>query len=359
VINSGSTLQIGGAGSLHSGSYAGAITNNGSFIENSSAAQTLSGVISGTGSLTKAGTGTLTLANANTYAGGTTLNAGTLAISNNAALGTGTLTFASNSTLTSLTNLSITNAEVISSGATATVNNNGFTLTNSGVISGAGNLTSTGSGTLALTAANTYTGTTTVNSGNLSLGATGALSGTTNVVVNGGTLLLGGSNSINTTANLTLGGGTLSMGAGATRAPAQTFGVLTLTANSIIDFANLSGTSTLNFSSILGLSTNTLSIYDWNGTTLWGDISTTGGTGQTTGFFDASGLTQSELNNISFYSGIGTGFLGNGIFSGSQIIPVPEPSVVITALFLLGWLLFPTRLAALCLSPIRRVLQHA
>ncbi len=50
-------------------------------------AATLSGVVSGAGSLTKTGAGTLTLAGANTYAGLTTVSAGTLAITNAAALG--------------------------------------------------------------------------------------------------------------------------------------------------------------------------------------------------------------------------------------------------------------------------------
>jgi autotransporter-associated beta strand protein len=46
----------------------------------SSAAQTLSGVISGTGALTQNGSGVLTLSGADTYSGNTTLNAGTLAL---------------------------------------------------------------------------------------------------------------------------------------------------------------------------------------------------------------------------------------------------------------------------------------
>jgi hypothetical protein len=129
------------------------------------------------------------------------------------------------------------------------------------------------------------------------------------------------------------------MGAGTNRAPAQVLNTLTLTANSVIDFANLSGISSLTFSSIGGLSTYTLSVYDWNGTTARGTTSTTGGVGQTTSLIDLGGLTASQLSNISFYSGFGTGFLGTGVFSGNQIIPVPEPRVVISSLFLLGWLI--------------------
>ena len=46
------------------------------------------------GSLTKSGTGTLTIGTANSYAGGTRLNEGTLNINNSSALGTGTFTIA-------------------------------------------------------------------------------------------------------------------------------------------------------------------------------------------------------------------------------------------------------------------------
>ncbi|MFP5444876.1 MAG: beta strand repeat-containing protein, partial [Betaproteobacteria bacterium] len=85
TINAG-TLQIGGAGSLASGAgnpYSASITNNGMLQYSSSANQTLSGVISGTGSMVKdTSTSTLTLSNmANTYAGGTTVSAGQLALS--------------------------------------------------------------------------------------------------------------------------------------------------------------------------------------------------------------------------------------------------------------------------------------
>ena len=47
------------------------------------------GVIAGIGGITKSGTRALTLSTANTYAGTTTLNAGTLNINNATAIGTG------------------------------------------------------------------------------------------------------------------------------------------------------------------------------------------------------------------------------------------------------------------------------
>ena len=76
----GGTLTIGGAGQLGSGTYAGAMINSGTFDYHSSAAQTLSGVISGSGSLVQNGSGTLTLNGASNYTGSTTVSSGTLQI---------------------------------------------------------------------------------------------------------------------------------------------------------------------------------------------------------------------------------------------------------------------------------------
>jgi autotransporter-associated beta strand protein len=81
------TLAISGSGTLGNtgtgtGSYAGAIPNTGTaFVYNSSSAQTLSGLISGTGALNMTGSGSLKLSAANTYSGATTITAGTLEIS--------------------------------------------------------------------------------------------------------------------------------------------------------------------------------------------------------------------------------------------------------------------------------------
>lgn len=92
TINAG-TLTVSGAGDLgnnvnfNTGIYAGGINNSGAFVYNSSAAQTLSGQISGTGSLTLSGHSTLTLSGANSYSGATVISNGTLTLSSNSSIG--------------------------------------------------------------------------------------------------------------------------------------------------------------------------------------------------------------------------------------------------------------------------------
>ena len=71
-------------------------------LANSTAA-TLDGAISGTGALSKSGAGSLRLNAANSYAGGTTISAGTLMFANDNALGSGALNIGISTTL-SITN---------------------------------------------------------------------------------------------------------------------------------------------------------------------------------------------------------------------------------------------------------------
>jgi fibronectin-binding autotransporter adhesin len=124
--------------------------------------------------LVKEGAGTLALTAANTYDGGTRINAGTVAISNNTALGTGNVTIASNCTVTALTSLSVANAFVLSNDATTLMDvGAGLTLTLSGTLSGAGGLSKVNAGTLTLSNINTYSGDTTIHAGTL-VSVTGA-----------------------------------------------------------------------------------------------------------------------------------------------------------------------------------------
>ncbi|HEY3322308.1 MAG TPA: autotransporter-associated beta strand repeat-containing protein [Planctomycetota bacterium] len=151
TISSG-TLQVGNAGATGA-LGTGAITNNGALIFNrTDAALVVPGAISGTGTLTQAGTGATLLTGNNSYSGLTTINAGTLQIGNGGNSGTlGTANVTNNGTL-------VFNRDYIQ------VDN---------VISGAGRLQQTGTGVLGLNGANTYAGTTTVFGGGIQIGIGG------------------------------------------------------------------------------------------------------------------------------------------------------------------------------------------
>jgi outer membrane autotransporter protein len=151
-----------------------------------SASTSYGGIITSSGGdLTKAGSGTLTLTGANTYTGGTDLDAGAIAVGNNSALGSGPLNMAAGTTLQAASGVSLGNAIVLAGSDTVDTNGNAMTL--SGVISGAGSLTKIGSGTLTLSGTNIYAGGTTVSAGTLAL--TGSIAG--NATVNTGATLSG------------------------------------------------------------------------------------------------------------------------------------------------------------------------
>jgi outer membrane autotransporter protein len=86
----GGTLQIGNGGTT--GSIVGNVLDNGSLVFNRSDAITFPGIVSGTGSLSQTGSGSLTLIAANTYSGGTVIDRGTLLVDNARALGVGNVT---------------------------------------------------------------------------------------------------------------------------------------------------------------------------------------------------------------------------------------------------------------------------
>lgn len=113
---------------------------------------TIGNVLAGSGGLVKADLGTLVLTGANTYVGGTTINAGTLQLGDGGASG------------------SIT-GDLVDNGVLAF--NRSDAAKFDGAISGAGTLLQQGSGTTILTNANSYSGGTTIASGTLQLGGGG------------------------------------------------------------------------------------------------------------------------------------------------------------------------------------------
>lgn len=145
-----------------------------------------SGSITGTGSLRKTGTGTLTLAAANSYSGGTTVADGTLVLQANEAIGQGPLTLTGG---TLVANAAIQQVAALSGTGAIQVNNSltvnqatdtlyAGTVSGSGALwkAGAGQLTlaealsgglrvNVSSGTLALSAANSYSGGTAIGNG--------------------------------------------------------------------------------------------------------------------------------------------------------------------------------------------------
>ena len=88
----------------------------------------ISGPIAGNETVTKSTAGTLTLSGANTYIGGTTVNAGTLAVNNTTGSATGTAAVTANGTLQGSGTASTSNI----AGALVTVNGNG-TIASTGV----------------------------------------------------------------------------------------------------------------------------------------------------------------------------------------------------------------------------------
>ena len=128
------------------------------------------GVVSGIGTLSQIGAGTLTLTGINSHTGGTTVSAGTIAVSTDLNLGAASapLTLDGGRLLTNAA-ISSTRPITLATGG-GTIDNGGFADLFSGPITGLGALTVTGAGTVTLAADNDYIGGTTIAAGTLRLG---------------------------------------------------------------------------------------------------------------------------------------------------------------------------------------------
>ncbi len=146
---------------------------------------TLSGVISGSGSLIKTGSNKLILTSENTYSGSTSINVGTLALS-----GSGALVNSSSVAIGSIAILDIsgvtlgTTLNTISGTGNIALGSKALTVaqstaqTFSGEISGTGSFIKQGYQTLSLTGINLFTGGTTISEGTIALVGYGSLAST-------------------------------------------------------------------------------------------------------------------------------------------------------------------------------------
>ena len=195
---SGSTFDTSGAGSLSFGTLTSAnfgglqgsgnlaLSNTASAavaltVGGNNANTTFSGGLGGGGSLTKLGSGRLTLSASNGYTGTTLVSGGTLLLADpNAISGStfdtsgagslsfGTLTSANFGGLQGSGNLALTDASGMDVALTVGLNNANTTFAGTlSDLSGGGSLTKVGTGTLALSGTNTYMGGTTVAAGTL------------------------------------------------------------------------------------------------------------------------------------------------------------------------------------------------
>ncbi|WP_324134431.1 autotransporter domain-containing protein [Bosea sp. (in: a-proteobacteria)] len=221
-------------------------------------AMTLSGAISGAGSLTKVNPGTLDLTGANSFTGGITLGGGTLGVGSNTALGTGAVSAQVGTTLRAVANATLANNIVVTQGMGGTqftVDTNGNNLTLNGVISTnvaqqelvQPGLTKAGAGVLTLNGTNTYRGATLVNAGKLIVN--GSIANTASVTIADGATM-GGNAAI---PNLTVQSGA-SLSPGNSIGTVNIAGNLTLNAGSTtvieiqqaqVDKINAGGTAAL------------------------------------------------------------------------------------------------------------------
>jgi outer membrane autotransporter protein len=243
----GGTLE--NTASLSSSRNVTLANGGGTFQTDSSLA--LSGTLSGNGGLTKTGSGTLTLTGAGTYAGPTTISAGTLAIGNGFD-STFVSAITNNGTLTFTDGAAFSYAGTINGGTGSNITQNG-----AGAVTLSGNSAA-------------YAGTTTVNAGKLIVN--GTLGGTVNVSAGalGGTGTLGGNTTIGSGALIGRQGDVLSFG-----------GNLELSSNSNVDVSlgvadsspgmfnvggNLTLDGTLNVTDLGGFGPGLYRLFDYSGT---------------------------------------------------------------------------------------------
>lgn len=186
----------GGANVLSFGGETSGLTGNigivsGSLIfsQGNGITTTVANVITGNGSVIKAGDGVLILSDDNTFSGGVTLAGGGIIMGHNNALGTGTFTVLGN-LLIIQNGITIGNDTDLQADLDINVDP-GATGTHAGDIASTGvfGIDKIGAGTLVLSGTNTYTGATNANAGTLGAGAENAFSASSAHVIAAGAVL--------------------------------------------------------------------------------------------------------------------------------------------------------------------------
>jgi fibronectin-binding autotransporter adhesin len=295
---SAGTLQIGGGGTVGT-LGTGDVVNNATLSFNRSDTLAVANAISGSGNLSKAGAGTTILTGSNSYAGTTTISAGTLQVGDGGSTG------------------AIGGGAVVNNAALSFNRSDVITVANA--ISGSGRIEQAGAGTTVLTGANAYTGTTTISAGTLQVGdggGTGSLG--TGAVTNNATLIFNRDNAL-TVANAISGSGAVSQsGTGTTiLTGANTYtGTTTITAGTL-QVGSGGTTGTLGTGAVVN--NGTLAFNRSNALTVANAIGGTGavtksgaGTTTLTGANTYSGTTTISAGTLQIGSGGTTGSLGSG-----------------------------------------------
>lgn len=303
---SGGTLQVGNGGT--GGALgSGEVVNNAALVFDRSDAFSIGNTINGSGSLTKRGSGTLTLTGANGYTGGTTIETGTLVLGQASggvigAAGTGQINLGNGTVLRSNVTGTLSNRIAITSGNSATIGAaNATTLT---LASGSLDLLG-GAGTTVTFGSSDMTGTVILDP------VTGSVDSGSAIAIAGGTVRL--SDNI-AAAFFNFAGGGTTVGTGMTSATFDTNGIA-------VSVSNLGGSSAgvitntgaaASTLSVRNLQTSTYAGTITNGASALNLIKQNGAALILTGNNTYTGTTTISAGTLQIGNGGTTGSLGSG-----------------------------------------------